>query len=267
MQNLRIGIRLLAFLVLLTSPSFVQAQGLLWSFPEPGTWARYEGTYRQVKIRPNVAEGNEELNWIRELTIKSLGTETAEYQGQDTTCHWLEFKLQTGTPSEAGIDPGNYGVRIYKILVPESALIAKTKDSSGILVDYIPIVKGYRLLNSNSEAEEMTTPVFQVYPLLTWMRHYRELKMSGEETIGTTKTEKMSGSLLSESRINRTRNEMELWRSKDAPFGLVKWKVQVFKESKDRNDARGEFTLNSEIHEDMALADQGEEAQSELELP
>ena len=146
MRNLWMGIRFLTLLAVVAIPSLVQAQGLLWSLPEEGTWARYEGTYRQIKIRPNVAEGNEELNWIRELTIKSLGSETAEYQGKDTTCHWLEFKLITGTPSEAGIDPGNYGVRLYKILVPESAVIANTIDSSDILVSYIPIVKGYRLL-------------------------------------------------------------------------------------------------------------------------
>ncbi len=84
MWNLRICIRALTLLTVLAVPTWVQAQGLLWSFPEEGTWARYEGTYRQIKIRPNVAEGNEELNWIRELTIKSLGSESAEYQGQET---------------------------------------------------------------------------------------------------------------------------------------------------------------------------------------
>ncbi|MEZ6045787.1 MAG: hypothetical protein R3C11_09480 [Planctomycetaceae bacterium] len=152
----------------------VQAQGLIWSLPEPGTWARYEGTYKQIEIRTGVAEGNLELEWIRELTIKSLGTEM-RMPSKRHPATGLEFKQVTGKPSDQG-NPGSYGIRRYKVLVPEEAIIGKVTDDQDILVDYIPIVKGYRQLSEFDEVEEITTPVFQVYPLITLQRHYQSPK-------------------------------------------------------------------------------------------
>ncbi|MCA9040246.1 MAG: hypothetical protein KDA65_07875 [Planctomycetaceae bacterium] len=258
-------------LVVFSLPAVVQAQGLVWSLPQEGTWARYEGTYNQTEVRSGVAEGNLELEWIRELTIKSLGTESAEYQGAPTTCHWLEFKLVTGKPSESGIDPGSYGVRIYKVLIPEQAVIGKTIDDQDILVDYIPIVKGYRQLSLFEEVEEINTPVFQVYPLVTLVRHYRSIEDEGATSLslkaGSFSATKYVGSLTTESPTNRTRNKGELWRSPDVPFGIAQWKVNVLKEKKDREDSRGDFQLVSEITEEMSLVASGDGAQTELETP
>ncbi|QDU78713.1 hypothetical protein Pla110_04170 [Polystyrenella longa] len=258
-------------LLILSVPASVQAQGLIWSLPEDGTWARYEGTYNQTEIRSGVAEGNLVLEWIRELTIKSLGTEQAMYQGEETTCHWIEFKQVTGKPSEAGIDPGSYGVRIYKVLIPEEVIIGKVIDGQDILVDYIPIVKGYRQLSLFEEVEEIETPVFQVYPLVTLLRHYRKISEEGPASLslkaGGFETTKYLGSLTTESPTNRTRNKGEFWRSPDVPFGIAQWSINVQKENKDREDGRGEFRLASEITENMSLVATGDGAQTELETP
>ena len=258
-------------LCLFAIPATANAQGLIWSLPEDGTWARYEGSYNQTEVRTGVAEGNVVLEWIRELTIKSLGTESAMYRGKETTCRWLEFKQVTGKPSEQGIDPGSYGVRIYKILVPEEAIIGKIIDSQDILVDYIPIVKGYRQLSLFDEVEEINAPVFQVYPLITLLRHYRELEEAGNSSLslkaGTFTTTKYVGNLTTESPTNRTRNKGEFWRSPEIPFGIAQWSVTVIKENKDREDGRGDFKIVAEITENMSLVATGNGAQTELETP
>ena len=54
-SNVRTG-TLLAVLVplaLIAGAGRVEAQGLIWSLPEEGTWVRYEGTYKQTELRPN----------------------------------------------------------------------------------------------------------------------------------------------------------------------------------------------------------------------
>lgn len=271
MPNRMRFLNLFAVLALFLLPTSGFAQGLIWSIPEEGTWVRYEGLYKQTEIREGVAAGNKEHEWIRELTIKALGTETATYKNKETTCHWLEFKLVTGKPSEAGIDPGNYGVRIYKILVPAEEVVGDITDKQDILVDYLPIVKGYRQLSIAEEAEEMTVSAFQVFPLMTLMRHYRSLTDEGETDValrtGTVAVNRYIGSLTTESPTNRTVNKAEFWKGDDVPFGLAKWTVVLLKEGKDQEDSRGDFRRVSEINEEMSVVAIGTDAQSELETP
>ena len=62
----------------LAAPS-AHAQGILWKLPEQEkTWCRYEGSYKQTVRRPESAEGDLTLEWVRHLTIKSLNKEDAE---------------------------------------------------------------------------------------------------------------------------------------------------------------------------------------------
>ena len=119
---------LFAALVCLSLSQSVSAQGLIWNLPEDGSLVHYEGTYRQVEAQPGSSEGNLEMEWIRHLTIKSVGKEDAEYRGQTVPCRWIEFKLQTGRVKDGLIATGTVGERIYKVLVPESAIIGQTRN-------------------------------------------------------------------------------------------------------------------------------------------
>ena len=53
---------------ILTGPA--RAQNLLVSLPEDGSWVRLEGDHLEKKSRPEAAEGDLELPWRTELTIK-----------------------------------------------------------------------------------------------------------------------------------------------------------------------------------------------------
>ncbi|MFK7821099.1 MAG: hypothetical protein AB8G99_20450, partial [Planctomycetaceae bacterium] len=107
----------------------VLGQGLLFNMPPDGSWISYEGSVKQIDQRPDPETGQlktaAELNWIRQLTIRSVGQETAEFRGRTQPCRWIEIEAITGVKSETGPDPGLVGTRIYKLLVPES-IIART---------------------------------------------------------------------------------------------------------------------------------------------
>ncbi len=58
------------------------AQGLVLRLPPDGTWVRYEGTFGQTEIRPDTATGKLEIPpWAEHVTIKSVGSEEAEFRG------------------------------------------------------------------------------------------------------------------------------------------------------------------------------------------
>ncbi len=250
------------------------AQGLIWSLPEDGTEIRYEGTYKQVEFRPNSAEGDLTIEWIRHVILKSVGSEMAEYQGEQVPCRWLELKVVTGRASESGVLPGPGGDRIYKVLVPEPAIQGQLVDSENIPVSFIPIVRGFRKSgDQQAQPEPIESEVLQIYPGLSLLRHYRtfvrepneseDIVVSGESFLA----EKYKGTEVLESPISRSTQEAEIWRSNDIPFGVARWTVKVLRETKTNIDPRSEFERFAEITVTMQAQEIGRSARSELAVP
>lgn len=264
--------------LLAVGPAPAAAQGLIWSLPPDGTWVRYEGTQRQIEYRPDATEGDVSMEWIRQLTIKSVGTEMAEYEGRMQACRWIELKAITGKPSERGVDPGLVGQRIYKVLVPESRIIGQTTDSDTIPVSFIPIIegKGYQKIG-DGETTPIESPVLQVYPVLSMLMHYKTLQAEETEAedvqvrLGTVPARRYRGEKVMESPTIRTTSEATLWRSvsdgDEVPFGLVKWRVRMVRESKDDASPRSAFKPVSEVTVEMSAHESGDGAESELVTP
>lgn len=256
-------------LVGLFAAADADAQGLLWSLPQDGTWVRYEGTYSQLVRRPNSTAGDLQLEWVRHLTIKSVGSTEEEYLGNVQSCRWLEFKVVTGQVKEALIDAGPGGTRIYKVLVPEAAIVGQILDAEGILVSSIPVVRGYRKIG-DEDPQPIESGVFDLYPLVSFLQHYRNL------TAETTDAEQLQipsgivpattwkGGLIMESRSNRSTNEAEIWRSDEIPFGVAKWIVRDVREEKHPTQSRDLFRETMEVSIEMAAHEVGNGAETEL---
>jgi len=249
----------------------VSAQGLIWNLPKDGTWVRYEGKYKQVQFRPNSPKGDLTIEWIRHLWIKSVGRETAVYNGKPTPCRWIEIRVITGKASEAGVDPGPIGGRIIKVLVPESRVFATTVDLDKIPVAYLPIVKGYSKVG-DGEVRTIRAKALKVYPLISLVTHYKTLsKSSGSEPLTIplkeVTTQQYRGTFKMESPLERSNNQATLWTSKDVPFGLAGWKVKVTLEAKDSVAARTKFKKVTVMTVEMSAHEKGTEAQSDLVTP
>jgi hypothetical protein len=260
-------------------PVPVSAQGLLWAVPDvEGRWVRYEGTYTQVIKRPNDPTGDLKLSWTRHLTIKALQAEAGVVNGQTVACRWVELKVITGPVKEGIIDAGPGGIRLYKILVPVE-LIRRVQitedqtvlDANLVVATHVPIAKGYRKIG-NESATPLETNVFQIFPALTVLQHYRQLSLIGTEDIPlrneTVPAHHYRGEQVSEDAFTRSTNVADLWRSDSpsVPFGVVKWQVQLTVERKDSTEPRSAFTPLSEITEEMSTAEIGDAAESELVL-
>lgn len=247
------------------------AQGLIWKLPADGTWIRYEGTYQQIETRSNTGGTDLTIQWIQHLTIKSVGQQEAEFEGKTVPCRWLEFKVQTGKKSEAGINPGPVGAAIYKVLVPEHRVIGKLADDETIPVSFLPIVKGYRK-DGEKPVEEMTGSVFQIFPKVALIRHYNTLEKDGEPEsldlgIGSVTAQKWKGKHEAENLQNHTVHEAELWRSDEVPFGLAQWNVKLSMERKGSNEPRSAFKQESQTLVEMKALETGTDAKSEIETP
>jgi len=250
------------------------AQGLIWKLPETdGTWIRYEGTYNQIVRRPDASEGDLTLEWRRNIEIKSVGVKQAQFRGEMQACRWIEFKIETGKSVEGILDAGPGGIRMYKILVPESevrgTLTAPTQDEGRTLfVSHIPFVEGYRKLGVEAE-QKMESGVFQLYPTVSLIRHYRNLQSSGTAQpvnvpAGTFNSTAYQGSTVMETAVERSTNSCELYRSDETPFGVVKWTATTKKEQKGSVDPRSEFSESAIIREELQAVSIGENAESEF---
>ncbi|QDU40422.1 hypothetical protein Mal4_47780 [Maioricimonas rarisocia] len=248
------------------------AQGLIWQLPEDGTWVRYEGKYRQIVQRPNSTEGPLRLEWTRYLWIKSVGSETANHDGENTPCRWLELKVVTGNAAAGIIEPGPGGQRIYKILVPESAIRGSTHapigDGRELFVAYLPIVKGYHKIG-DGPVQPIEEDVFQIYPVLSLLRHYRNLESTGEtESVdtpaGAFDATRYTGSITTETLTSRTTTSCEMLRSDSAPFGIVKWVGRAALEKKNSTEPRSAFRETNESVEEMTLQEVGDQAEAEI---
>ncbi|MCA9080134.1 MAG: hypothetical protein KDA58_06215 [Planctomycetaceae bacterium] len=246
------------------------AQGLIWSLPADGSWIRYEGTYSQTL--PNQDATEQPLLWRRDITIRSVGQEQAEYQGQQQACRWIEIKIETGKTDAGVLDAGPGGSRLYKLLVPESAVrgtvfepVPKGKE---IFASFIPVVKGYRKIGDEQPAE-VAAGVFQLYPVVSLLQHYRNLAETGTSQAlalptGNVNAQGYTGSLATESTSYRSTSTAELYRSTEIPFGVAKWTATTAIEEKGTTDPRSAFTPTITIKEEMQAAATGGDAESEL---
>ncbi|MEW4529443.1 hypothetical protein [Maioricimonas sp. JC845] len=247
------------------------AQGLLWKLPEDGTSVRYEGKYRQTVQRPNSTEGPLRLEWTRYLWIKSVGTVSAEFNGESVPCRWLELKVVTGHAAAGIIEPGPGGQRIYKILVPESAIQGRTHATIGegreLFIAYLPIVKGYHKIG-DGPVQPIEEEVFQIYPVLSLLRHFRDLEAAGNETVDTPAGQfdatRYTGTMTTETLTSRTTTSCEMWRSDNAPFGVVKWIARVKLEKKNSTEPRSSFRESNESVEEMSLQEVVGQAEAEI---
>ena len=261
-------IQIPVLLLCLSTP--VAAQGLIWKLPEDGTWVRFEGTYTQtlpvqdVTVKP--------LEWRRDITIKSVGKEEAEYQGVKQACRWIEIKVVTGKTDAGVLDAGPGGSRLYKLLVPETAIRGEvneqTPEGKQIFVSYIPVVKGWRKIGDEQPAE-IASGVFQLYPVVSLLQHYRNLEASGDPqpltlNTGNVTAQAYVGSLVTETAGYRSMNRADLYRSDELPFGVAKWSATTAVEEKGTTDPRSAFVPTITIKEEMQAAEVGGNAESEL---
>jgi hypothetical protein len=254
------------------------AQVLIWSLPrEDGAWVRLEGTYKQTRNRPDAKLGDEMLEWRSELTISAVGSETAEFtdkgaDGKDRTrevpCRWVEFKSVT-KPNGLDIPPGPGDTYIYKVLIPAERVIGDIVDEQGIPVTFLPIVKGWRKIGQR-DAEEVTEKALAVYPTISLVTYYANLKAEGNESeqvqagADTVAARLYKGSRVFQKNTNRSTNAATLWRSDDVPFGLARLQVTLTQEKKDLAASADEFKQTSLVEVDMAVVATGNDARSEL---
>lgn len=248
-----------------------EAQGLIRSLPtEQGTWVRYEGTVRQTEIRPDATLGNLVMNWTRHLTLVALGEETAEFEGKDVPCRWIEIRSLTGKPVDEGVETGPAGMRIMQVLVPVEKIIGKATDDAGIHVSYLPIVKGYQQLGMG-EPQPIAGHAAYLSPSLTAVVPFRAPQAGSDEMVDTpagqftARTETATEVL--ESRETRITQEGTLWSSSEVPFGLVKWKMTTSMQSKLASEPRDAFQDRTEVVVEMSVHATGDGEEGQLVIP
>ncbi|MCG6154733.1 hypothetical protein [Rubinisphaera margarita] len=256
-----------AMLVLGTLASPAAAQGLVWNLPESGTAVRYSGDYRQVTFRPQSEQGDISLQWRRVLEIRCLDRESAEFQGENIPCVWLEYEVTTGQQVDGVLEAGPGGTRIYKVLVPESAINGLEFFQADVPHAFVPVVKGFQKIG-NRDAEPFALPVLQVFPLLSQVLLNEHLTVAGEETVNITAGEydcqRVDCQTNIEDLSSRVTNFSQVWISDAMPLGTVQWKVRIDREVKTEGDSRDEFQKRSEITIDMQAVEILSDAVSKL---
>jgi len=260
---------LLAAAICLLTPS-ASAQGLIFTLPEDGIGIEYEGKLIQETVRPELEDGREVLEWTRSLSIKSVGREDAEYNGEVQPCRWIEIKVITGKAGAAGIDAGLVGARIYKILVPESTVIDSAVDAQTIPNSYLPIVRGFRRLGEE-RVETIGSRGVTMYPTLCLLANYEDPEVIAEsasiENVSgrdSFESRHMRGVFVRERQDARSTNTAEFWVSQDVPFGLAGWKVKVDGDVKGATDDRSTFTRLTTITCEMKVREVMDFVESEL---
>jgi hypothetical protein len=266
------------------------AQGLIWGdLPKTGTWVKYEGEYQQVQIRqdridedldtdykcldpddPDYVRPEHVLCWIRHLYLRSLASKMVMVDGKPTDCRVLEIKSITGTSIDGQLIAGPGGEKIYKVYVLPSTKFGKQVDADGVPVSYIPIVKGYRKIGQR-EVKRLTTGVLQVYPTLTLLSHYKSIEADGDTPedlqikLGQVSAKKHIGVNMMENTTSRSNSTATIWQSKEVPFGLAKWRVEVIREAKDAGQPRTAFSPATKVTVSMTAVETGTDATSEID--
>ena len=246
------------------------AQGLLFYLPEDKTGVEYEGTIELTSIRTDIAEGKETITKAREMSIKSVGREDAEFEGVVQPCRWIEIKVVTGTAGETGIETGPVGARIYKVLVPEAKVIAEPTDANGIPNITLPIVRGFRR-TGESQVQPMKTNALGIYPTVSQLINYPETEVVAASETPQTKVANMSfnakhmrGVYVMESPDSRSTNNGNFWVTQEVPFGLARWEVVVTRESKESTADRDKFQEVENVKTTMSVKRILNSAESEL---
>jgi hypothetical protein len=270
MRRLTILIVLAAGFVAMSAGT-AQAQILIWSLPKNDkAWVRYEGTHKQSQARPESNAGDEKLEWRSELTISSLGTTRAMFEGKEVPCRWVEFKSIT-KPEDLEKPPGPGGVKWYKVLIPESRVTGKVEDDEKMPVTFLPIVKGYRKV-SGRDVEQVSERVLTVYPTIAFVDYYPDLKQDTSEPAteqlavspSPVPVRVMKGSRVLQNDRSRSTNSATLWLSDAVPFGLAKFRVTTTYEEKGQTAAVSDFRRKSAVEVQLSAVAQGTDAKSEL---
>jgi hypothetical protein len=254
------------------SSTLAFAQGVVCKLPPDGTWLRFEGTYAQTEIRPETTTGKLDIEpWIEHVTIKSVGQESATYREKSTPCRWIEIKIERGRDRDGRIDTGLTGLEIYKVLIPENAVISDNVDAEGVPVSFLPLVKGYRKIGK-AEPKELTEPALQLYPLGILVGYYRELQVvednvNAQVGIGAINAKQLKGQIKIERPSSRTIQESTIWKSPEVPFGVARWSAKLIRERKDGQAPRDDFKRVSEVTIEMQAKETGTDAKSELSVP
>ena len=254
------------FLATVLTGNAAPAQSLIFFLPEDGKSVEYEGTLVQSTGPDDPAP----LSWTCELSIKSVGEEMAEFEGVQQPCRWIEIKTLTGKAGAAGIDPGPVGARIYKVLVPESKIIASEADADGIPNEMLPIVRGFRRLGEEA-IKEIRTPTLRTYPTITMLTNYQQLEEVASADVPeviaqglSISARRMKGLTKMERPESRSTNEGEYWVTEDVPFGLARWVVTVTTEEKPSAAPVADFKRVCIKKIDMKLKRIRDNAESEL---
>ena len=133
---------------------------------------------------------------------------------------------------------------------------------------FLPIVKGYRKVGDRA-VEPLKTNVLRFYPMITMLEHYTQWDSVGEPGMvdiptGAVTAQAYKGSFDSESTTTRSHNEGTIWRTKEIPFGVAKWTVDVTRETKGGTQPRTDFKMTSRIHVEMSAHEVGQNAETEL---
>jgi hypothetical protein len=252
------------------------AQAVVCQLPEDGTWVKFEGTYAQTEIRPDSPEGKLDIDpWREHVWIKSVGKESAEYRGEMTDCRWIEIKIERGRERDGKINTGLTGSEIYKVLIPETAVIVDNVDAAGVPVSFLPLVKGFRKVGKG-DPKPIAEPALQLYPLGILVGYYRELKVVEEDVdpevgLADVKSAKqLQGQITIERPSSRTIQESTIWKSSAVPFGVARWNAKITREIKDAQESREKFKPQSEVTIEMKAQDTGTggpNGTSELTVP
>lgn len=245
------------------------AQGLVLRLPDDGTWVRYEGTFGQTEIRPNTATGKLEIPpWLEHVTIKSVGTEDAEFRGETVKCRWIEIKVERGREADGKIETGTTGLEIYKILVPEGEVTADPKSADGIPASFTPIVKGYRQIGKG-EPRKLEVGALKLYPLAVLLGYCRDFEVSEqgvdpEVGLPDVKADVLTGTKVAERPNSKTELEGKVWTSPQVPFGVAAWSAKITRSIKDDQEARDDFKPLTEIAITMKARETGTNAMTEV---
>lgn len=255
-------------LCLFALPQAGRAQGLIWRLPKQEKFTiLFYGKYTQTD-EPAEAGGNKRvIQWDRELIVKSLGKATGYFNGKEVPCRRLEISVRTGRVVDGDIEEGPAGKRIYNVVVPESAIVGKTTDKDSIFVSMLPIatdkagkVQGLKKIG-DSAVQPITTPVLQVYPVLTLLTHYRSITpstgaaalMVANKSVPADRYTQYSAKRVVESPSSRSTNvsTFAVTKGDESPIGLAQWKVTLTREKKNSAQDRKEFKTVTTIVEEM----------------
>jgi hypothetical protein len=247
------------------------AEGLLWNLPAPGTWVRYEGTYRQTEIRRD-ASGNLDLDpWIERITVKSVGSKSVDVEGEETPARWIEIKVERGRERDGTLDTGVTGLEIYQLLVAENAVLSLPVDLDGVPEVFVRVFEATRKIGIQ-EPKKLSENVVQLYPMGLLVGYFRKPELVESDVplpaiVPSGSGEKWTGSMTIERPSNRTIHTATFVRSDAVPFGLVQWSVKIRREEKDALATRDSYLPQTEVAIEQKLVEIGDNAQPELPLP